>query len=295
MSIVFKNISFLSFKEFIDKRVDEIKKEILPPMYAICNSKEICKMLQDILAVNPIYYRDVLENILYCIFQSYKKIELLTFSENKTLYKAAYEATQMLKTFIPVIYVYETDDIGMYYNAAAIGIQSKICIYFSNHIIEQQMFNTNEYKFIIGHELGHAQCNHAADKFIGLDVTPLEERMQEYSADRAGIIASKDVNAAISALVKIDLAAAMLAQKNSKLSWKNISQEEVSEYAGMLERNINNNQINPKASHPDTARRIAAIKLFAESEMYYRLTNKPFISNLLSDQQLSKYMKQYEV
>ncbi|MDT8382771.1 MAG: M48 family metallopeptidase, partial [Brevefilum sp.] len=102
-------------------------------------------------------------------------------------------------------------------NAYTFGITSpKVLVLYSPLV---RVMNAGELKFVIGHEMGHVALGHTWLNTIvgGLAGIPAPfgaavllyaafrwwNRMCEFSADRAGLLACGDLNRAVSALVKL--------------------------------------------------------------------------------------------
>ena len=99
-----------------------------------------------------------------------------------------------------------------YLQAFTLGI-TNCTVVLTSALVEQ--LNQKELDFVIGHELGHYKAGHT--KFSTL-LVPIGNgnifsnlifgfwnRKTEYSCDRCGLIATKDIDAAISALIKISI------------------------------------------------------------------------------------------
>ncbi len=122
-------------------------------------------------------------------------------------------------TEIPEIYV--TNSPVM--NAMTIGVDKPIIVMNSALV---NSLDDDELRFVIGHELGHALSGHALYRTMvqvllfasqGLNVIPFSalgfraigaallewQRKSELSADRAGLLATQDVDAAIRTLMKL--------------------------------------------------------------------------------------------
>jgi len=97
-----------------------------------------------------------------------------------------------------------------YLQAFTLGITS-CTVVLTSALVEQ--LNQEELNFIIAHELGHYKAGHTklSTLFIPLGsnnvlsnlVFGLWNRKAEYSCDRCGIILTKDIDSAISALIKL--------------------------------------------------------------------------------------------
>lgn len=99
-----------------------------------------------------------------------------------------------------------------YLNAHALGITS-CTVVLTSALVEQ--LSHKELAFVIGHELGHFQAGHTKitslinplgsnNPFSGL-IFGLWARRAEYSGDRCGLVLTKDIDSAISSLMKMSV------------------------------------------------------------------------------------------
>lgn len=81
------------------------------------------------------------------------------------------------------------------------GPNDKTIITFSSSLIN--LLSDKELQFVIGHELGHSLLNHIKNlnkKESAMDL--LYSRAAEISVDRIGLLASKDINSSLKAIIK---------------------------------------------------------------------------------------------
>ncbi len=97
-------------------------------------------------------------------------------------------------------FVYASSEI----NAQCYAADSAKCIIrFSSGLID--ILSHDEYQFVVGHELGHFLLSHSFPNDIGDDSSAefyMQQRAQEISADRMGLIACASLDVAIKALLK---------------------------------------------------------------------------------------------
>lgn len=106
-------------------------------------------------------------------------------------------------------------------NAFALGI-TRCSIVLTSALVEQM--NQKELSFVIGHELGHFKAKHT---IISTLINPLGtgnvfsslifglwQRQTELSADRCGLILVKDIDVAISSMVKLSVGGKLYSQIN---------------------------------------------------------------------------------
>ena len=184
-------------------------------------------------------------------------------------------------------------------NAACSGTDEFSFIALSNMI--PLLFTIDEQRFIIGHECGHLALGHvvyhtaavilaSSAKFapvigpaIANTITfPLNAwyRRSEISADRAGLICCGNLDVACQTLVKLELGRA-----------KDINVD-AADYVKASKNMLNRNAIGKYGelfrTHPLLPKRIEALELFANSQMYYRLTGTEAPTRLLSDDELQR-------
>jgi len=99
-----------------------------------------------------------------------------------------------------------------YLQAFTLGISS-CTVVLTSALVEQ--LNQKELNFVIGHELGHYKAGHTkistllvpigSSNVLSNLVFGFWNRKTEYSCDRCGLIITRDVDSAISALIKISI------------------------------------------------------------------------------------------
>ncbi len=186
-------------------------------------------------------------------------------------------------------------------NAATVGTDGANCIAVSSLL--KALMNQDELTFVLGHECGHIALGHVlyhtvmstvrniADLIpvIGHSVYQLIawplmawHRRSEISADRAGLLCCGDVDVACRALLKLES------------GFMNVGDIAVEDYiqntSHQLERSFLGKYQELLHEHPILAKRMEALRLFARSEKYYRLSGKPVPQNisLISDQKLDE-------
>jgi Zn-dependent protease with chaperone function len=142
------------------------------------------------------------------------------------IYSQGEEAAHHLRMHIPRMFIIQNPMM----NAATYGVDEQTFVMLTSALVDS--LSPSELIFTLGHELGHIKSNHvlylnAANWAIsgaiallglivagpiGLIVGPafriaLNEwsRKAEYTADRAGLLACRDLNASVLSLVKITL------------------------------------------------------------------------------------------
>ena len=160
-------------------------------------------------------------------------------------------------------------------NAYTFGISDPKALVVYTPLIS--VMSPGELKFIVGHEMGHVALGHTWLNTIvgGLAGIPAPfgaaviiyaafrwwNRMCEFSADRAGLLACGDLNLAVTALVK-------LAAPNIR------NQQEFERALAVLDAQddqVNNRLVELFQSHPMLIRRIEKLREYARTEEYRRL------------------------
>lgn len=106
-------------------------------------------------------------------------------------------------------------------NAYTLGLTS-CSVILTSGLVEQ--FSEQELNFVIGHELGHYKAGHTkistitiplgSNNIISGLVFGFWQRKTEYSSDRCGLILTKDVDSAISSLLKLSIGGKLFKRLN---------------------------------------------------------------------------------
>jgi Zn-dependent protease with chaperone function len=160
-------------------------------------------------------------------------------------------------------------------NAYTFGISSPKVLALYTPLLK--VMNTRELSFIIGHEMGHVALGHTWLNTIlgGMAGIPAPfgaavllytafrwwNRMCEYSADRAGLLACGDLQVAISALVKL-VAPEIRDQRDFERALALVDAEDDSAASRLAEA---------FQSHPMVIRRINTLRDYARSPEYQTL------------------------
>ncbi len=181
---------------------------------------------------------------------------------------------------IPAPDVYVVPNVGAL-NASTFGTNEDSFIALNGVLVDH--LSDEELRFVIGHECGHIQNNHvvymtalyylmySANLFVRWIVTPAVMALQswtrraEITCDRAGLICCGDLTAASSALARLALGSARLAESLDMEEYLK-QLDESQEDAGRLMELFH--------SHPYLPKRIAALRLFARTHYYYKITGR---------------------
>lgn len=161
-------------------------------------------------------------------------------------------------------------------NAYTFGLTApKVVVLYSSLL---QMMDADELRFIIGHEMGHVCLGHTwlnslvgglagiPSPMLAFVVLSLAfrwwNRACEYSADRAGLLACRDPQKAISALVRLTTRTAARSSGDLQQALQRVEAED---------DDLGRNVTEALATHPMTIRRIEELRRYAASAEYRRL------------------------
>lgn len=161
-------------------------------------------------------------------------------------------------------------------NAYTFGLTApKVVVLYSSLL---QMMDADELRFIIGHEMGHVCLGHTwlnslvgglagiPSPMLAFVVLNLAfrwwNRACEYSADRAGLLACRNPQKAISALVRVTTGTAARSSGDLRQALQRVEAED---------DDLASNVTEALATHPMTIRRIEELRRYAASAEYRRL------------------------
>lgn len=159
-------------------------------------------------------------------------------------------------------------------NAYTFGLSSPKVIVVNSSLL--QVMNSNEVKFILGHEIGHVRLGHTWLNSLvgGLAGIPSPfgaaillqlaflwwNRACEYSADRAGLLACGTLQPAVSALVKIEMGGRYSDAAYERALQPLAVDDAIAQEVGDL-----------LSTHPGLKRRVDQLRRYAASDAYQRL------------------------
>ena len=197
----------------------------------------------------------------------------LTPSMAPDIAKMADECVEKLGVELPLeLYVYSSPQ----FNAACFKPENeRLYVMFSSSLLEG--FNSQELKFVMGHELGHHVYDHHAvpigyllrgqqrpDPQLALELFAWS-RYAEISADRAGAHCAQDMNAVASALFKLSSG---LTTKVVEFSLNDFVAQVDDMVIGDQQPGQGAPQSDWFSTHPFSPLRVKALKLFEKSELY---------------------------
>ena len=190
----------------------------------------------------------------------------VTIEQFPKIHQLAETAANRLNMEVPKLFIVQDP----YINAYAMGIWGQKSVVLHSKTVEAM--NDDELCYILGHEFAHIKCGHTqwnvlanSSKSIRVPIVSdilgfiflIWSRKAEFTADRGGVVANRNINASISALSKISIGEKLFEQLNLL---RFIDQN----------KEINNSKISSLAekltTHPYTVKRIKSINEF------YRVT-----------------------
>ncbi len=194
-------------------------------------------------------------------------------------------ASRRLAMDQPDVYVIQSQDI----NAYAMGVIGKKTVVLHSKTIE--CMGKEELISIVGHEFSHILCGHtkwialtSSSQFVRIPFVSMVlhfvflfwSRKAEYTCDRGGLIASGDLNASLTALIKLSVGEHLFKQLNLSAL---LSQKEA------LEGDIFSKLSEKMSTHPYIVKRIFELKSFYSSELYSKMVKN---NGRIPDQETSK-------
>ena len=139
------------------------------------------------------------------------------------------------------------------------GINGGFVIILNSEMVK--LLKGEELDYVIGHELGHLLLEHTKEHKNLSEKGVKESRSKELSADRIGLIASRDLKATLHAIIKITSG---LGDKFLKFK--------ISEYLDQLRKfDIDGSSLLDRSTHPSFLIRAKALMLFSDSDIYQEL------------------------
>lgn len=176
---------FPDLRTYIETTRERLSKPLQVPPYATAGEEKRIQKLSRRTEKDPYLNRTTINEQIRQMNQALTEVRGIPYEEHPVLYEVCMFAARELMDADPMIFLYATEEPGLLYNAFAVDHQDKVWIYVSTQFFrEHGMLSDGEMCFLVGHELGHAHCHHST-----LSVTDSGSSDDEYSADRAGMIA----------------------------------------------------------------------------------------------------------
>lgn len=191
-------------------------------------------------------------------------------TQSPRIYRIARECADALGVAVPTLYVANSPVM----NAYTYGTDDDSFIVVHAALIDH--FTDQELKFVIGHEMGHIQNRHVVYltamrmltggfaqlvRFLLEPVLLTWSRRAEITCDRAGLLCCGDVEVATGTFLKMACGSTKLYAEldvDAYLDQLEANQQSAGRFSELL------------ASHPYHPKRIRALQLFGESELYRR-------------------------
>lgn len=300
------NFSFPSLATYVQDIREQLQVPLIIPEYAVAGEQEHAQKVSEILREDPYRLRAKISEAIKGFDASFQPNTLrpVPYGEYPELYKAAMFTVRVSRQFANMdvsIQIYREKSRDFKFQAMAIGYLNKSWLFISERFFmhpNKEMFDNPEVCFLLGHELGHAQCRHTTiKKLASVELG----RNVEYSADRAGLIVcakrmleahpSEDpakaidraVLACIATLRKITLA------YQDFVDWKSFDYDDLAKQLKAW-RASPSSLGEDGATHPLDERRGLAMSYFSQSEMFWRLMGLEPGAGLLSDAHLNDLM-----
>lgn len=200
----------------------------------------------------------------------------VTDQQYPRVYEAAKAAGAALRVRVPVVFAAPTSSIKV----KVLGTEDAPHLIVNLELAEK--LDETELIAAIGHELGHIQNGHilfatalhyltsSAAFFVRWVVQPAIMTLQAWSrraevtCDRAALLAVRDLDKTLQAMVKLELGLDKASSFNAEDYLKSVPdvKKGVGRYAELFR------------SHPYLPKRIQALRLFAESALYAQITGK---------------------
>lgn len=293
---------FPSLSSYIHDTRQALSQPLKVPAYATAGEEQRIRELSRKTEKNPYLNRTAINEAIRQMNHSYKELRSIPYGERPVLYEVCMFATKLLMDADPMIFLYTTDQPGMVYNACAVDHREKVWIYVSSQFFrEHGMLSDRELCFLLGHELGHAQCHHSTLSTLVQDTSD-----DEYSADRAGMIVCAQwilrrnpeytVEQAVEEALRCGAAVLMklttgVTNGKDNTDWSAFPYEAVREAVEQAAEKAARKPLSD-GSHPTDEHRIMAMVHFSESQLLYRclgLDPRQY-RDLINDAQLNRAM-----
>jgi len=156
-------------------------------------------------------------------------------------------------------FVYNSPEINA---RCFLGEDEKFVVLISSSLVK--LLTTEELVFVIGHELGHLLLNHTKEEKNNSPQGLIKSRAKEISVDRIGLMASRNIDISIKAMIKT---IAGLDEKYIKFNTSELLKQ-------LSSVKKNTNSALDQSTHPSFLLRIKALVWFSLSNEYLSLANK---------------------
>lgn len=297
---------FPGLYEYMEEAKKKLSQPLRVPMYATAGESDRMAAISEKAKKDPYLNRAVFNQLVQNYDKTFSNVHIVSYNENERLYRICLFVTGQLTEQVPMIFLYSTDTEGYVYNAFALDHQDKVWIYVSSQFFrEHGMLQDPELCYLIGHELGHAQCHHST-----ITNTASGSSDMEYSADRAGLIACAQwlrkqdpelpmeqaaQQAVLYAAACLQKLANASTSERGTVKWTEFDYDSIQDTIRGIFKGASKMTASV-GTHPHTRHRIMAMIHFSQSQLFYRCMNEDprKYEGLLSDQHLQNIM-QYQL
>ena len=286
MTIKYQNRDFLGFQAYIDRQpVAGMSGVDSTPLYAHPIDEGIIRTL-NATPVKAVINKAIDSMVSFQFGHNLARGIFITQKSFPDLFEVLSHCAKTLGIPIPHAVAEHRED--SLFNAFTAGTDEYAFIVISSTLC--QYFTKEEACFVIGHECAHIAAGHivyhtlaqvltgAITPYLGFigDIlratagVPLLawSRRSEITADRAGLLCCGDIAVAEQALLRLVTGLADVDRVDID--------DYLHRYKGVEKFHEASNKFNELlASHPQIPKRIEALRLFANSELYYSLSGKP--------------------
>lgn len=300
-----KGFHYPTLADYITDKKVQLTLPLTVPVWATAGEAEMIPQLSEKVKENPYLRRASFNEGLRNLYKNFSSISPVSYEDNPQLYEICLFATETLTQQKPLVFVYDCGKLIHYlYNAFATDYQDKVFIHLSQQFFKESgMLTPEELCYLVGHELGHAQCHHST---LAMELQN-DTSDQEYSADRAGLMvttawirkhdphctmAAAARQAAVYGASSLHKLTVALRNGPGKTNWSEYDYAPARKHVDRIFDGASK-LVASNRSHPHDQHRIMAMVLFGRSQLFYRcmgvedLTPYP---NLLDDEMLHDLM-----
>ena len=294
---------FPGMYDYIEETKEKLRQPLKIPAYATARETEWLQAVSEKVQEDPYFCRSI---YMQAAKQdsSMTNLRTIPYGEYPELYNVCMFASHTLTGVEPLVFLYTANDSNGTYNSSAIDYQDRVWIYISDQFFQERgMVKAEELCFLIGHELGHAQCHHGTIRAM----KSYKSSDREYSADRAGMLvcaswilqhhpectpaeaAQLSALYGTSMLLKLHIA---FGNGKNQTDWETaLDYDKLREQMDHIFDEASALTVST-SSHPHVQHRIMAMINFSQSQLFYRCMNlePPVQEDLLSDEKLQRMM-----
>lgn len=176
------------FAAFVNERLSQLMKPLTPPPYALAEEAAQLEKLHAQVCKDPYQYFELTNQTVNRQLAA-RQCCMVTRMSDPLLYDCMEDCCAALGFGSIAGYTYEPASGGEIYNAFATGYMDMTWIMLSSTFRKRNLLNDLELACVLGHELGHVAAMHTSVR-MHVALTAEENRRQECTADRAGLLAA---------------------------------------------------------------------------------------------------------